>query len=163
MLEQSQIHKQLAQYINGDLSYREFEIWLVDQMYEDYFGSPQAERDLVGDIRLAMYEYSVGHTTESELKDELRQFLEVASGDAAIQEPTIGAYRGCFYISQGSQGSHICHLPAPPSIPTAGVTASDTTKAVRLLLLQILDTQSRESAPLPYYRLLQQTHTLQAI
>jgi hypothetical protein len=44
-------------------------------MVEHYLDNPQEVRDLVSDIRLAMFEYLEGHISEAQLKDELRPFL----------------------------------------------------------------------------------------
>jgi hypothetical protein len=75
MISEIQIREQLARYLSGDQDYREFENWIIGEMSECFLDSPQEVRDLVGDIRLSMYELIEGHVDEAELKKELLRFV----------------------------------------------------------------------------------------
>ena len=76
MLDESQIREHLADYLGGELSYHEFEDWLIQDSWNMHQDSPEDAQDLVSDINLLIYEYLDGHIDEEKLKAALRPFVE---------------------------------------------------------------------------------------
>jgi hypothetical protein len=68
MIEENQIRVRLLAL--SDLE--EFEDWLAQESWNMHRDSDQRAQSLVGKIELALAEYSNGHVSESELRQQLR-------------------------------------------------------------------------------------------
>ena len=76
MLNESQIRERLADYLAGELSYHDFEDWLIQASWNMHHDSSQDAQDLVSDINLLIYEYLDEHIGEEKLRAALRPFVE---------------------------------------------------------------------------------------
>ena len=76
MLNESQIREQLADYLADELSYQEFEDWLIQSSWNMHQDSSRDTQELVSDINLLIYEYLDGHIDEEKLRVALRPFVE---------------------------------------------------------------------------------------
>src|SRR5436190_23072936 len=82
-----QVRRQLARYIQGQLSLRQFKLWLSPISLTVFEGPSDTDvAELVAEVELRMAEHSDGHWTEPELRRLLR--------------PTIGTYRSSFVLTE---------------------------------------------------------------
>ena len=86
MLNESQIREQLADYLAGELSYHDFEDWLIQASWNMHQDSSQDAQELVSDISLLIYEYLDGHIDEEKLRVALRPFVEHYSTQLLFHE-----------------------------------------------------------------------------
>jgi hypothetical protein len=71
-----QIGVELGRYLRGERTLREFYHWFMPASWDVHrHEDPQAER-LVGEIGLKLAEYSAGHVTEDEIREEFEALLE---------------------------------------------------------------------------------------
>lgn len=69
------IRGELASYLNGNQSLREFYEWFAPETTDIHLWAPVQVQDLVYEIKLLLAEYSRGHRSEAELKAKLRPFV----------------------------------------------------------------------------------------
>jgi len=82
----SQIRDRIAAFLRGRATLEEFEDWLVQNTWNIHLtSSPEAEH-LAYAVELRLSEYSVGHLTGQQLRDELRQLSGLPSL-VAIEDP----------------------------------------------------------------------------
>ena len=70
------IREQLAEYLAGEISLREFEDWFFPETWDINLVDNIALLNLVYGIKLRLAEFSNGDWTEDELRSYLRPFLE---------------------------------------------------------------------------------------
>ena len=92
MLEVNDIRKNLANYLAKKISLSEFEDWFVQNSWDSQKTGNLELRELVHTIELRLSEFSSGHLTEQELREELLPFVTLIStsvifGNAAINTP----------------------------------------------------------------------------
>jgi hypothetical protein len=81
-----QIKTQARRYLRGEISLRDFHRWFMPASWNvRRHGSPDAER-LVGEIGLSLAEFSAGHATEEEIREEFRDLL---GNDASTLVPAL--------------------------------------------------------------------------
>ena len=72
-----EVCSQLVRYLANQLPLNEFRDWFDQSTWEvDQSGSPEAMR-LASEIELRLAEFSSGHWTEDELRQQLRPLTEV--------------------------------------------------------------------------------------
>jgi|SRR6185436_1745912 len=71
MINESQIRQHIASFLAGKESLADFEDWLARNSWNMHKDSEQNAQDLVSDIELRLSEFSSGHLSEDELKQEL--------------------------------------------------------------------------------------------
>jgi hypothetical protein len=91
MITESQIREQLAMYLDGSVSFEEFEDWFIDQSWDSHLDSSQSAQDLVSDISLLIYEYLDERIEESGLKEGLRSIAETYEAEVPFVNPSQAA------------------------------------------------------------------------
>jgi hypothetical protein len=71
-----EISDQVVRHLAGEHSLAEFNIWLTRNTWNIHREEPQV-RNLVGEIELALTEYSDRHLTEAELRRRLSNLISV--------------------------------------------------------------------------------------
>ena len=79
-----EIKDQLGRFLVNEQSLNEFNIWLAQNTWNIHLEEPDVQ-SLVGEIELALAEYSNGDLTLSDLRERLAE-LVVGSGLAANQD-----------------------------------------------------------------------------
>jgi hypothetical protein len=81
------IRGELASYLTGEQSLREFNSWFFPETWDIHQWAPVQVQDMVSKITLLLDEYSSGVWSETDLKAKLRPFvtsIEVKSAKAAV-------------------------------------------------------------------------------
>src|SRR5437762_2500883 len=81
------IRERLTRYLNGLISLRQFQEWFVPATWNVEQIHDQSAYDLTYDIELKLAEFSNGHLTENQLREELRQIA-----DSQTIEVTVGIH-----------------------------------------------------------------------
>jgi hypothetical protein len=71
-----EIRKKLIQYLDSEISLKEFQEWFVPATWDIDQSDNVAAQDLAYAIELRLAEYSSGHLPENELHTELQQLVE---------------------------------------------------------------------------------------
>ena len=71
-----QIREQLVKYLASEVSLREFQRWFVPATWDLKATDNASTYKLVSDIGLLLAEYTSGHLSEDELRNDLRSFVE---------------------------------------------------------------------------------------
>jgi hypothetical protein len=71
MISPNQIRDQLASYLAHEVSFAEFEDWLIDYSWNMHKDSSSDTQDLVTEINSAIYEYLDGYISEEDLRFRL--------------------------------------------------------------------------------------------
>jgi hypothetical protein len=87
MIAESQIREKLGRYLRRDLSLDRFEDWIAGQSWNMHRDSSDPAQALASAIELRLAEHSSGHLSESDLREELRQFanppvVQISFGEA---------------------------------------------------------------------------------
>lgn len=83
MIQEYEVRDQLISLLSGDVSLDDFEDWLTTSSWNMHQHSPRAAQELVGDIELALFEYSNGLLDE----DQLRMRLLSLAGNIYVPIP----------------------------------------------------------------------------
>jgi hypothetical protein len=75
MIAQSEIRREISRYLRGDISLDRFEDWLVQHSWNMQLDSDEAAQKLAASVELRLAEHSSGHLNESELREQLRSFV----------------------------------------------------------------------------------------
>ena len=74
----STIRHQLARYLRGEITLRDFDAWFVPATWGVTQDDDPAAYDLTNEIYLRLAEYSAGHRTEQEVQEMLRSLTTPA-------------------------------------------------------------------------------------
>ena len=82
------LRREVAKYLTGEKSLREFYAWFVPAAWDIHLWAPARVQETAREIEYRFNEYSHGHRSEAELKARLRPFvtsveITVAKGAAA--------------------------------------------------------------------------------
>jgi hypothetical protein len=103
MISYSQISEELARYLNGKTDLDSFEDWIVVNTWNIHLArDPKAEK-LAFAIEESLAEYSSGHLSESELKEEFRALL-IKPMPASFLEFAV-SFAGDKYSPRGAKSS----------------------------------------------------------
>lgn len=75
MIGENQIREKIGRYLSHEISLDNFEDWIVERSWNMHMDSGQPAQKLVSAVELRLAEYASEHLSESELRDELRQFV----------------------------------------------------------------------------------------
>jgi hypothetical protein len=111
----SQIRSKLAEWIDGGISFREFEDWFVPETWNlENEVDPEAEA-LAADIDMAISEYGSGGSN----KDELRAALAALAGKS--RAPGSGIWIAVAHSRKESDNSNrVTHYPHVRDISSSG-------------------------------------------
>jgi hypothetical protein len=76
MISVNQIREQLASYIANELSFAQFEDWLLAQSWNMHQDSSGEAQQLVHEIKSPMYEFLDGYIDEPALRVQLRPHVQ---------------------------------------------------------------------------------------
>jgi hypothetical protein len=71
-----QIRARIARYLRGESDLREFHRWFMPVSWDALQTADPELKGLVGSVSLLLSEYSAGHATEQELRDEFFALLK---------------------------------------------------------------------------------------
>jgi hypothetical protein len=74
-LAEEAIRKELADYLTGKTSLRDFYDWFAVETWDIHEWAPAQVQDTVSRIKLLLAEYSSGHWSKAELKEQFRPLL----------------------------------------------------------------------------------------
>lgn len=77
MINESAIMEQLSRYLGNQISRDEFEDWFVQASWNAHRESDLVSFKLVSAIELKLAEYSSGHLSEPDLREELRTLTQL--------------------------------------------------------------------------------------
>ncbi len=72
----AEIRDRVARYLNRAISLREFEEWFVPRTWNATSRVGRSTSDLINEIELRLAEYTSGHWTQRELREQLRSVIE---------------------------------------------------------------------------------------
>jgi hypothetical protein len=75
MVSSSQIREQLAQFLDGQISFDKFEDWFLQNTWNIHLSGSVAAEDLTFAVQESLSEYSSGHIDERGLRNELRDLV----------------------------------------------------------------------------------------
>ncbi len=75
MIDHSQISEHLAMYLNGHIDLESFEDWVIANTWDIHLENDPKEASLAYALEESFAEYSSGHLTEAQLRDEFRLLL----------------------------------------------------------------------------------------
>jgi len=76
MISISQIREQLISYIANEISFVNFEDWLLAESWNMHLDSSSEARQLVHEIKSSIYEYLDGYIDENTLRVRLRPHVQ---------------------------------------------------------------------------------------
>lgn len=79
MIRVAEISDQLASYLAGQLTFEQFEDWLIIQSHNMHLDSPQEAQELIDDIEEDIFQYLDGFINEAGLKDRLRPCIRASA------------------------------------------------------------------------------------
>src|SRR5690349_19793722 len=87
MIMESEVREKLIAFLRNEISLRDFEDWLVSESWNMHLDSSREAQELVSAIELALAEYSSGHQTYSEVRNEFISLLDnvVVSVQISVQ------------------------------------------------------------------------------
>lgn len=85
MIIESQIRFWLARFLAREVSLECFEDWFVQQSWDMHQDSEPNAQKVVASIELRLAEYTNGHLSEDDLRDELRPFASIYVDPVAVQ------------------------------------------------------------------------------
>lgn len=85
MIIESQIRFWLAAFLAHKVSLGSFEDWFVQQSWDMHQDSEPNAQKVAASIELRLAEYTSGHLTEDELREELRPFASIYVNPAAVE------------------------------------------------------------------------------
>jgi hypothetical protein len=77
MVSSSQIRKQLARFLQGQINLDSFEDWFVQNTWNIHLSGSVAAENLTFAVEESLSEFSSRHITESELRKELGQLIQL--------------------------------------------------------------------------------------
>jgi len=75
MITVNQVKNHLASYLANEVSFAEFEDWLLDRSWDMHKDSPDDAQALVNEINASVYDYLDNRVDENYLKSKLRPHL----------------------------------------------------------------------------------------
>jgi hypothetical protein len=75
MLKESDIREQIINYQHGDLDFRRFENWLIEQSYDGLAHKAPEVQQLVADVNFLIFEFLDREFNEDSLKARLLQLV----------------------------------------------------------------------------------------
>jgi hypothetical protein len=109
MIAVSEIRREISRYLRGDISLDRFEDWLVQHSWNMQLDSEEAAQKLAAAVELRLAEHSSGHLDESDLREQLRSF---------INQDTVRIEFGSVPIAFEDIGSQNKTSLAPPQVVT---------------------------------------------
>ena len=109
MISSSQIRNELAIALAGVIPLHEFEDWFVLNTWNIHKGGSRAAEILTFAIQEALSEYTSGHVSESQLRQELEQILQSDTRNVQIT------------YEQGYATKPALSFRASPSVPSVRV------------------------------------------
>jgi hypothetical protein len=79
MISLKEIREEIASYLANEISFAEFEDWLIDHSWNMHKDSFKGVQESVHDINAAIYEYLDGYKDEDALKHDLEPFISHVS------------------------------------------------------------------------------------
>lgn len=76
MLKESEIRKQLNNYLANQQSFEALEDWLVENSREQYLSNAPSVRSLYQDIDYLIFQFIEGQIAESRFKDGIRALVQ---------------------------------------------------------------------------------------
>ena len=76
MITVNQIRNQLASYLAREVSFAEFEDWLIDQSWNMHKDSSDEAQQLVNEINTSIYDYLDQRVSEDYLRTKLHPYLQ---------------------------------------------------------------------------------------
>jgi hypothetical protein len=86
MIIKDQIRERLIDYLAGNLSFEQFEDWLLDQSWDMHLASPLDAQEMVLDIKEIIYQYLDRYIDEDVLKQRLYPLVASASATVIVGE-----------------------------------------------------------------------------
>ncbi len=77
MISFKEIRDELASYLARDISFAQFEDWLIDHSWDMHKDSPEEVQELVHEINASIYEYLDQYIDEDVLKARLRPHVQL--------------------------------------------------------------------------------------
>lgn len=75
MVSAFEIRSRLADWLDGRISFREFEDWFVPSTWDIHLGGDPVAQSLVADIDLEIAEYTGGYKSLAEMANAVRPFV----------------------------------------------------------------------------------------
>lgn len=97
MVNADQIRERLNDYLANNISFEQFEDWLIDQSMVMHLESPQDAQELILDIKEAIAPYLDKIISESRLKADLRRFVDSYDLHGVFQAAQASAPRRTSY------------------------------------------------------------------
>ena len=83
-MTQAQISWQLFDYLEGRLALSDLKAWLASETWDIHATGDSDLIGLVGRVELALAEYSLGHISREEMREELQAALELQSSEPIL-------------------------------------------------------------------------------
>ncbi len=127
----SEVVSALSQYLAGEISLADFQDWLAPLAWESDALDADAA-DLVDSIQLRLAEFTSGHLTEDELREELRSILRARQHP--VLHRSVGSAGSAPRYTSSATTTWVTHIYGSPTWAVTNVTIQpsgvDTKSAV---------------------------------
>ena len=102
MVKSAEIRNRLIDHLVGRLSLKDFEAWLVSSSWDMPKARWSDARELIAEFELRLAEFSLGHLSEDQLRQELLEFVR---GNIIVSDFSPRAYASVLLGSRSSSSA----------------------------------------------------------
>jgi hypothetical protein len=103
MIRIQELRERLISYIANEISFADFEDWLIDRSWDMHKDSTVEAQELVHSINASIFKYLDGYINERSLKIELVALLKDQTADLIVSDTQAPIIRQSWRSAAGSQ------------------------------------------------------------